>query len=154
MSLSPPPRFRPGSHWDFRPQGPDHPIPPGYSHPPPNENSWRRHWLSSDSEWLCFRNASFRFLADFLTCRQNTLHSFPGCQQKKSIRCRWHTRATRCLTCLTPIVLYTDVDVSVINWWPTLTVHRTRQHLRRLTFSCKIFSPEFGRKFYRKVSLF
>jgi len=37
-----------------------------------------------------------------------------------SLRCRWQTRATRCLS-LTPTVLYTEwcPRSSVINWWPT-----------------------------------
>ena len=33
-----------------------------------------------------------------------------------SLCCHWQTRAARYLT---PSVLYTDVTVSVINWWPT-----------------------------------
>jgi len=55
-----------------------------------------------------------------------------------SFRCRWQTRATRCLT---PTVLYTDVDgqcdklvTDDIHRFIIMTVHLSWQHLRRSTW--------------------
>jgi len=67
-------------------------------------------------------------LWDHLSTWLRSLHS-------TSLRCRWRTRATRCLT---PTVLYTDVDgqcdklvTDDRHQFITLTIHLSRQHLRR-----------------------
>ena len=63
-----------------------------------------------------------------------------------SLHCRWQTRATRCLT---PTVLYTDIDGQCDTLMTddchqiiTLTIHLSRQHLRRSTCSYEIFKVQ------------
>jgi len=61
-----------------------------------------------------------------------------GAKYQTSLRCRWQTRATRCLT---PTVFYTDVDdqcdklvTDDRHQFITLTVYLSSQHLRRSTW--------------------
>jgi len=58
-----------------------------------------------------------------------------------SLRCRWQTRATRCLTFT--VLLYTDEDgqcdkLMTDDRQESLTVHLSWQHLRRSTWQLKV----------------